>query len=381
MTVWTRPTTASTTSSSRGAGPAANTRSRSGRSGSGPSSPTCRGPRSPACLVERAPSRLPTRRRFRGPRVAGGVSAQDGARSPTPSRPGQGPRRRPAPVSDQRHVVDDVPQPAGPVPRRGLGDHVRRAPAGHRNGCSTPWTGGWRASFRSRLDRVQHCLAKYVSPDGPDFDTLSRGAASPDRVRRGVPPGSTRGWGGLGRRTGPDDLVVFMSDHGFQTCTGAVHMDRLLEHLGYPRVLGVEGHLRADAMGAGPGLVARKAYDALGLHGRIPLPQSVNWAKTKAYTSVRSTGEGVSINLAGRDIDGIVDPGDYDKVRDELMDRLGSYVDPKTGKTSGEVDRQARGRLPGREVRRASARHHDGAERGVLASSRTRRARSRTPTG
>jgi predicted AlkP superfamily phosphohydrolase/phosphomutase len=59
----------------------------------------------------------------------------------------------------------------------------------------------------------------------------------------------------------------------------------------------------------------------------------VNWAKTKAYTTIRSTGEGVSINLAGRDVDGIVDPGDFDKVRDELMERLGSYVDPKTGKT------------------------------------------------
>jgi predicted AlkP superfamily phosphohydrolase/phosphomutase len=31
-------------------------------------------------------------------------------------------------------------------------------------------------------------------------------------------------------------------------------------------------------------------------------------------------------------VDGIVDPGDYDKVRDALMDRLGNFVDPKTGK-------------------------------------------------
>ena len=40
----------------------------------------------------------------------------------------------------------------------------------------------------------------------------------------------------------------------------------------------------------------------------------------------------MSLNLAGRDLDGTVDPGDYEKVRDELMDRLGSYVDPKTGR-------------------------------------------------
>jgi len=73
-------------------------------------------------------------------------------------------------------------------------------------------------------------------------------------------------------------------------------------------------------------------YDTLGLHGKVSLPQSVNWAKTKAYTTIRSTGEGVSVNLAGREIDGIVDPGDYEKVRGELLDRLGSYVDRKTGK-------------------------------------------------
>ena len=59
--------------------------------------------------------------------------------------------------------------------------------------------------------------------------------------------------------------------------------------------------------------VARKVYDVLGLHGKVSLPQSVNWSKTKAFTTIRSTGEGVSINLAGREIDGIVDPGDYER--------------------------------------------------------------------
>src|SRR3954454_9839947 len=69
--------------------------------------------------------------------------------------------------------------------------------------------------------------------------------------------------------------------------------------------------------------VARKAYDLLGLHGKVSLKQAVNWQKTKAYTSIRSTGEGVSINLAGREPDGIVDPADFEKVRNEVMDRLG----------------------------------------------------------
>ena len=78
--------------------------------------------------------------------------------------------------------------------------------------------------------------------------------------------------------------------------------------------------------------VARKAYDFLGLHGKVSLPQSVNWSKTKAFTTIRSTGEGVSINLAGREPDGIVDPADFEKVRDQVMDALSSFVDPKTGR-------------------------------------------------
>jgi predicted AlkP superfamily phosphohydrolase/phosphomutase len=108
-------------------------------------------------------------------------------------------------------------------------------------------------------------------------------------------------------------------------------MDRLLKEFGYldfSASNAVFGPMQWGPMRK----VARKVYDTLGLHGKVSLPQSVNWAKTRAYTTIRSTGEGVSVNLAGREIDGIVDPGDYEKVRSELLDRLGSYVDPKTGK-------------------------------------------------
>ncbi len=58
----------------------------------------------------------------------------------------------------------------------------------------------------------------------------------------------------------------------------------------------------------------------------------MNWSKTKAFTTIRSTGEGVSINLAGREPDGIVEPADFEKVRDQVMDALSSFTDPKTGR-------------------------------------------------
>ena len=58
----------------------------------------------------------------------------------------------------------------------------------------------------------------------------------------------------------------------------------------------------------------------------------MNWSKTKAFTTIRSTGEGVSINLAGREPDGIVDPADFERVRDQVMDALASFTDPVTGR-------------------------------------------------
>jgi predicted AlkP superfamily phosphohydrolase/phosphomutase len=180
-------------------------------------------------------------------------------------------------------------------------------------------------------DRVQHCLAKYVSSDHPNFASLSREPLA-EKIRD-VYRLLDEGLGRLLGRVRDDDLVLFISDHGFQSCTRAVHMDRLLEHLGFLRFAAasraVFGPLQWGKMRA----VARKAYDLLGLHGRVSLPQSVNWHKTLAYTSVRSTGEGVSINLAGREPDGVVEPADFEPAREKVMDALASFVDPQTGKT------------------------------------------------
>jgi predicted AlkP superfamily phosphohydrolase/phosphomutase len=178
-------------------------------------------------------------------------------------------------------------------------------------------------------DRLQHCLSRYVGPDHPDYPMRSKEPLA-EKVRD-VYRILDEGLGRTMERTTADDLVLFMSDHGFQSCTGAVHMDRLLEHFGFLEFSAsraIFGPMQWGPMRA----AARKVYDRLGLHGKVPLPQSVNWSKTKAYTSVRSTGEGINVNLAGRESDGIVDPADFETVRDALAEAVGSFVDPHTGK-------------------------------------------------
>jgi predicted AlkP superfamily phosphohydrolase/phosphomutase len=177
-------------------------------------------------------------------------------------------------------------------------------------------------------DRVQHCLDKYVAPDHPDHARLSTEELA--REVRDIYRLLDDGLGSILERASQDDLVLFISDHGFQSCTRALHMDRLLEKLGFLRFAAsnaVFGPMQWGPMRT----AARKVYDVLGLHGKVSLPQSVNWPKTVAYTSVRSTGEGVSLNLAGRESEGIVEPSEFERVRDKVMDALDSFVDPKTG--------------------------------------------------
>jgi predicted AlkP superfamily phosphohydrolase/phosphomutase len=185
------------------------------------------------------------------------------------------------------------------------------------------------ASVWVSIDRTQHCLSNYIAPDHPDY-VANRDTRIGNKVAD-IFRQADEAIGSFVSRARPDDIILFISDHGFQSCTRTINMDRLLKEFGYldfSASNAVFGPMQWGPMRK----VARKVYDTLGLHGKVSLPQSINWSKTKAYTTIRSTGEGVSINLRGRGIDGIVDQGDYDKVRNELLDRLGSFVDPKTGK-------------------------------------------------
>jgi predicted AlkP superfamily phosphohydrolase/phosphomutase len=124
---------------------------------------------------------------------------------------------------------------------------------------------------------------------------------------------------------------VLMSDHGHQPCTRALSMNKVLEHLGFLRFGRGSALVNLLSWGRVRSL-ARVAYDKLGLHGRVAVPTlPIDWASTSAYTSVVSTGEGVSLNLAGREPNGTVQPSDYERARDEVAAALTELEDPDTG--------------------------------------------------
>ena len=64
-------------------------------------------------------------------------------------------------------------------------------------------------------DRIQHCMSEYLSPDHPAYAERSKDALAAKVVD--VYRLLDDGLGALVGRTGPDDLVLFMSDHGMQS--------------------------------------------------------------------------------------------------------------------------------------------------------------------
>ena len=180
-------------------------------------------------------------------------------------------------VADQRHELDHVPQQARRLPGRGVRGHGQ-------------------AHRRQRVADGQH----RVGPDGQRLGQHRPHPALPVQLHRARPPrlreeqGHARSArrcadifrqtddaiGAFVSRARPDDIILFISDHGFQSCTRTINMDRLLHEFGYLDFSA--SNVVFGPMQWGPvRKVARKVYDTLGLHGKVALPQSINWSKTQ----------------------------------------------------------------------------------------------------
>jgi predicted AlkP superfamily phosphohydrolase/phosphomutase len=144
---------------------------------------------------------------------------------------------------------------------------------------------------------------------------------------------------------GGDRLVVALSDHGFGSFGGKVYPNVLLEEWGLMHLAPGKrrrryGPLRrlveSTPLRALPDLhrewkKRRKA--ARGKRGK-PAPMlearaeefdrvlPLDWSRTSAYVPTAGTHAFVYLNLAGREPEGSVDPGQYDSLRRELADRF-----------------------------------------------------------
>jgi predicted AlkP superfamily phosphohydrolase/phosphomutase len=105
-----------------------------------------------------------------------------------------------------------------------------------------------------------------------------------------------------------ETLVCVVSDHGFS----AIEWNPYLKH-----------HL-ADA-----GLIHFSLDDETN-------EMVIDWSRTKAFP-LEPCHAHIFVNLKGRDPDGIVDPRDYEKVQEEIIDALLSMRDPRNGRRVVEM--------------------------------------------
>ena len=145
-----------------------------------------------------------------------------------------------------------------------------------------------------------------------------------------------------------DTTLILMSDHGFGPFHKFIHVNNWLIQEGFMQLrAGLRSRLKKrlfdwgftpmnvyDAlMQMGFGALKRKVVRGQGqglLKLLFPSFADVDWTQTAAY-SLGNVGQ-IYINVAGREPAGSVQPGAaYERVRDQIMQRLGQLCDPLTG--------------------------------------------------
>jgi predicted AlkP superfamily phosphohydrolase/phosphomutase len=143
------------------------------------------------------------------------------------------------------------------------------------------------------LDRMHHAFWRFVDPAHPRHEPGHRYRD----VIRGYYAYLDDQIGELLERFDDDTAVIVVSDHGARPMEGAICVNEWLAR---------EGYLVLRTAPEGPTAFRDAAVD---------------WPRTRAW------GEGgyycrLCLNVRGREPDGVVQPGEYERLRDELADRL-----------------------------------------------------------
>jgi predicted AlkP superfamily phosphohydrolase/phosphomutase len=155
-------------------------------------------------------------------------------------------------------------------------------------------------------DRIQHMFMRYLDEDHParnqDAGTIARHrAVIEDTYRR-----MDEMVGRVMAQVDPSDsknLVLVLSDHGFQTFRRGVNLNAWLLDSGYL-------YLQDGREESG------EWFDG------------VDWSRTRAFALGLG---GIFLNVAGREGQGIVDPGQAEALADEIAGKLSVLVDPELG--------------------------------------------------
>jgi predicted AlkP superfamily phosphohydrolase/phosphomutase len=151
-------------------------------------------------------------------------------------------------------------------------------------------------------DLVSHMMWRPMDPGHPAYDA-ERDAPFADVVPSTYEVMDSMVSDALDQM-GDDTLLIVMSDHGFTSWRRTFHLNAWLHQNGY---------------------LAVKDEDLPDLEGLL----NVDWTRTRAYGIGLN---GLYVNLAGRERDGIVAPEERDALLAEIAAELEAVVDPATGR-------------------------------------------------
>jgi predicted AlkP superfamily phosphohydrolase/phosphomutase len=204
----------------------------------------------------------------------------------------------------------------------------------------------------SESDTVCHHFWRDHDPASPRHD------AAASAVRRGavgaVYERLDAACGEIRAAFGHDAACLVVSDHGSGgAARRVVHVGRRLAEAGLLR-------RRAARAGSSQDRLARAARDlalralpprlveaafrrARGPAARLESAArfgGIDWRRSVAFSEEVNTQPGVWINLRGREANGCVDPADYERVRDEVIDRLLDWKLPGGGPVTARARRR-----------------------------------------
>lgn len=152
------------------------------------------------------------------------------------------------------------------------------------------------------VDRIHHGFWKYMDPDHP----LHEQGSEFQHAIRDYYEYVDGEIGTLLDRFDEETHVIVVSDHGGQRMEGGICLNEWLLREGY-LVLAEEPDLTRGPVGFGD--------------------LRVDWSRTRAWGAGGYYGR-LFLNVEGREPQGIVPPGDYEDLRDELTERLCQIGDP-----------------------------------------------------
>lgn len=197
-------------------------------------------------------------------------------------------------------------------------------------------------------DRIQHALWDHIEPEqhenlpGSEQHVRSRVAEFYKEVDATI--------GKIVEALNEDTALLVISDHGFGRMHKRVYLNSWLKEEGFlaiNRSFFVSARIKALSRA-----VLLRASRRFGLSSKTKrrarlraqrttrafqarittMLRAIDWTRTRAYASPVTGHAGIRINLKGRESHGSVAESDYEKIRDDVIEKLKAWKDPDTGK-------------------------------------------------